>query len=652
MCGIFGLTLQKGSRRDFREIQRILERLVKLSESRGKEAAGLAITNGQQIDVLKSAQRGSVFIKSQDFKTLASKWFTENNNISISIIGHTRLVTNGSMEHHENNQPIIRDGIIGVHNGIIVNHKEIFERHSLARNSEVDTEALLALIARFKNESLGQSVSNSFKEIKGEASVAMLFENEPVMILATNNGSLYFSKIDSGYIFASERFILKELLGETGKITHLKPNSALIINLEENSALAFDFSSPPNYQAKRVKSKINDIRTKEISSFLSYKNKVGPEILTKYQAIFEENKKQISKLKRCTKCILPEAMPFIDFDQSGICNFCRYHIKFSRHPESELKSWADKIRGDGTKPDCIFPLSGGRDSSYGLHYVKNVLKLNPIAYSYDWGMVTDLGRRNQARMCGSLGVEHLWVSADIVQKRKNIRQNVAAWLKRPNLGTIPLFMAGDKQYFYFLNRLKKQVSSDIQIYCENPVEQTNFKYGFCGVRPKFDLEHVYQIGFLNKLKLAFFYLKEFLINPALINSSMKDTIGAYISTYFLPHDYFFLFNYVPWDENLIRDTLIREYDWELAPDTDTTWRIGDGTAPFYNYIYYTVAGFTENDTFRSNQIREGMITRDRALERVNEENKPRWESLEWYFNTIGLDMKKAIDTINSMEKLY
>ena len=27
---------------------------------------------------------------------------------------------------------------------------------------------------------------------------------------------------------------------------------------------------------------------------------------------------------------------------------------------------------------------------------------------------------------------------------------------------------------------------------------------------------------------------------------------------------------------------------ELAPDTRTTWRIGDGTAAFYNYIYYTV----------------------------------------------------------------
>ena len=35
-----------------------------------------------------------------------------------------------------------------------------------------------------------------------------------------------------------------------------------------------------------------------------------------------------------------------------------------------------------------------------------------------------------------------------------------------------------------------------------------------------------------------------------------------------------------------------------------------GTAAFYNYIYYTLAGVSEHDTFRSNQIKEGQITRE------------------------------------------
>ena len=58
------------------------------------------------------------------------------------------------------------------------------------------------------------------------------------------------------------------------------------------------------------------------------------------------------------------------------------------------------------------------------------------------------------------------------------------------------------------------------------------------------------------------------------------------------------------------------YDWEYAPDTTTSWRVGDGTAAFYNYVNYIMAGFTEHDTFRSNQIREGQISRDEALSLV------------------------------------
>ena len=120
----------------------------------------------------------------------------------------------------------------------------------------------------------------------------------------------------------------------------------------------------------------------------------------------------------------------------------------------------------------------------------------------------------------------------------------------------------------------------------------------------------------------------------------------------IPHDYFRLYDYIPWDERIIDDVLINEYDWEIAPDTESTWRIGDGTAPFYNYIYYSVCGFTENDTLRSNQIREGVLDRDKALELVYRDNQPRWESMDWYFKTVNLDGTDVLQAIHRMEKLY
>ena len=61
--------------------------------------------------------------------------------------------------------------------------------------------------------------------------------------------------------------------------------------------------------------------------------------------------------------------------------------------------------------------------------LKIYLKLNPIAFTYDWGMVTDLARRNIARVCGKLGVENIIVSADIHWKRENIRKNISGMVK-------------------------------------------------------------------------------------------------------------------------------------------------------------------------------------------------------------------------------
>jgi len=98
--------------------------------------------------------------------------------------------------------------------------------------------------------------------------------------------------------------------------------------------------------------------------------------------------------------------------------------------------------------------------------------------------------------------------------------------------------------------------------------------------------------------------------------------------------------------------LIDEYNWEISEDTSTTWRIGDGTAAFYNYVYFTVAGFSEHETFRSNQIREGEMSRGEALRLVGSENTPRYENIKWYLDSVGIDFTEAITKVNSIPKLY
>ena len=346
-------------------------------------------------------------------------------------------------------------------------------------------------------------------------------------------------------------------------------------------------------------------------------------------------------------------MPFINFDSKGECNYCRnYKRRNQPKPFKELSDLVKPYRRKRNQSEVIVPFSGGRDSCFSLHLIVKELELKPITYTYDWGMVTDLGRRNISRMSAELGVENIIVAADIHKKRENIRKNVKAWLDSPHLGLISLFTAGDKHFFRHVETIKKQTGVSLNLWGINPLEVTHFKNGFLGIPPDFHQEHVYLNGIQKQLRYHKLRFKAMSSNLSYFNNSLWDTLsGEYYRSFKDKTDYFHLFDYWKWDENEVDKTLAK-YDWEHAPDTNTTWRIGDGTAAFYNYIYYRVAGFTEHDTFRSNQIREGQLSREQAMKLIEDENQPRYANIKWYLDTINLEFESTIKGINRITKLY
>ena len=193
----------------------------------------------------------------------------------------------------------------------------------------------------------------------------------------------------------------------------------------------------------------------------------------------------------------------------------------------------------------------------------------------------------------------------------------------------------------------------MNIWGENYLEKTDFKVGFAGVPPEFEKLKIYSLSKINTLRMLFFLTKSVVQNPRYFNASVFDNLkGQYSRSFLKKTDYFNFYDYFPYDEKIVNETIVREYKWEKAIDTDSSWRIGDGTSAFYNYIYFTVAGFSEFDTFRSNQIREGMITRSEGLSLVEKENIARYETLRWYLQILGIDFETAIGKINSIAKLY
>ncbi|MFH1326506.1 MAG: hypothetical protein ABIH59_00065 [archaeon] len=666
MCGIFGIIAKEGIGIKNKDLKNSIDKLFKLSESRGKEASGIAIRTNKEIYMCKQPTSATKMIKSRTYKQLFKKSFGSKSIGPFAIIGHSRLVTNGVQTLNNNNQPVVKQNIVGIHNGIIVNVDKLWNQNKhLKRNYEIDTEVFLEMVSDFRKKtgSIISSVQQTFKKIKGAASIALFFNDSPNLVLATNTGSLYTltNAKKEIFVFASEKYILK-MFAKIGfvkkfinkwKIEQLKPGEAIIINpvkLEiKKFSLNKEISFEKDKETSKHQAKILDFSPKDKPLEKEFSNKIDEKLILNDFKKFEN---KIWKLKRCSKCILPETFPRIEFDSKGVCNYCVNYKKINFYGRKALQKLADKYRSKDGSPDCIIAFSGGRDSSYALHYVKKILKMNPVTYTYDWGMITDLARRNQARLCGKLGVEHILISADIAKKRKNIRKNVLAWLKKPDLGLVPLFMAGDKQYFYYMKKLQKQTGIKLVIMGENLLEKTEFKYGFGNVKKKELDEHTYTLSGSNKVRLGWHYLKNFLKNPSYLNKSIIDTLSAYASYYVLKHDFVNIYKYFMWDEKEVIPTLFKEYDWEISPDTETTWRIGDGTAAFYNYIYYILAGFSEFDTFLSNQIREGQETRSRAIKLSKKYNQPRFDSLKWYADINEFDLSKALEKINNSPKLY
>lgn len=103
-------------------------------------------------------------------------------------------------------------------------------------------------------------------------------------------------------------------------------------------------------------------------------------------------------MKICKKCIMLDTRPRLKFNDNGICAACEWDkIKKSevdwqaRH--KELADLCDEIRGK-QKYDCIVPASGGKDSTYVAHKMKNDFGLNVLTVTITPPLETELIQNN------------------------------------------------------------------------------------------------------------------------------------------------------------------------------------------------------------------------------------------------------------------
>ena len=121
-----------------------------------------------------------------------------------------------------------------------------------------------------------------------------------------------------------------------------------------------------------------------------------------------------SEVKFCARCVISNQRPnsavefdhtsdtkksTIFFDSEGVCDACRYaEAKHNEvdwdEREKELGKLCDSHRKNGQGYDCLVPGSGGKDSFYAAHVLKNRFGMNPLTVTWAPHQYTDWGWQN------------------------------------------------------------------------------------------------------------------------------------------------------------------------------------------------------------------------------------------------------------------
>ena len=298
-------------------------------------------------------------------------------------------------------------------------------------------------------------------------------------------------------------------------------------------------------------------------------------------------------VKRCTRCILPETYPNIDFDENGVCRVCREHDeKYSDIDwdarRTELEKILDRYRGKGEKYDVLVPFSGGKDSTYTLWTLKNVYGMRCLAFNFDNGFQDPGALAFVKKAAHRLGVDLITYSPDFDFLGRIYKRALEATGEFCSACVVlmptAIFRAADNQGI----RLIAAGFSDM---LEAPPPETSYMDRVCFKNIMKD--HIP----LEELKWDYFF-------PSWKRMFKVKQIN-------LP-------DYIEWDLPGIYETLNRELDFGKNMESVRYDCLG---TPHSSYLFRLRTGFGKYEYLYANMVRSGVIARDEAL-KIVEEREP------------------------------
>lgn len=139
---------------------------------------------------------------------------------------------------------------------------------------------------------------------------------------------------------------------------------------------------------------------------------------------------------------MPDTKPGLKLDSEGVCQACRNHEKRKdinwEKRWKELEELCNKYRRNDGYYDCIIAVSGGKDSYYQIHTLKNELDMNPLLVTanttFSW---TEAGRHNFKNMLDAFGCDNITLNLNLDLARRMTRVAFEKW----GFGAMPMDLA-------------------------------------------------------------------------------------------------------------------------------------------------------------------------------------------------------------------
>lgn len=214
-------------------------------ERRGNDATGIAVLNGEKVEVHKAKKGAWDFVTSREFEEwIAKRMENEEDIIGDVVLLHTRLATKGNPWVNANNHPLFKGDAAIVHNGMISNDDSMFAQLKLDRSAETDSDIIRAIIDQEGIEPDAVQVLNRLHGGIATAAVHPMYPGKVLLARSSNPLVTAWSDESEQLAWASEKEFLhkafREIINRKGGIFQANKSNLAFHTMPNDTAHIWD----------------------------------------------------------------------------------------------------------------------------------------------------------------------------------------------------------------------------------------------------------------------------------------------------------------------------------------------------------------------------------------------------------------------------